>query len=145
MTPENQGGAHSARSRRACRACGAIPALSAEVESAALVLRTPAARLIASGDERPLCSKRLKRCWHRTRLSWTHAATSCAMHDVVSLASRPVLFALARVLAEAWPGDVSRDTLLARTFGARVADDLIVRDYESRSGGSARRFDRWLA
>jgi len=42
---------------------------------------------------------------------------------VVSLASRPVLFALARVLAEAWPGDVSRDTLLARTFGARVADE----------------------
>jgi hypothetical protein len=42
---------------------------------------------------------------------------------VVSLASRPVLFALARVLAEAWPGDVARDILLARTFGARVADE----------------------
>src|SRR5262249_35708865 len=42
---------------------------------------------------------------------------------VVSLARRPVLFALARVLGEAWPEDVPRDVLLARAFGARVADD----------------------
>jgi DNA-binding transcriptional ArsR family regulator len=42
---------------------------------------------------------------------------------VVSLATRPVLFALARALGEAWPGDVPRDTLVARAFGARLADD----------------------
>ncbi len=36
-----------------------------------------------------------------------------------SLARRPVLFALARALAEAWPGDVDRSTLIARAFGAR--------------------------
>ena len=42
---------------------------------------------------------------------------------VVSLASRPVLFALARALAEAWPEDVSRETLVARAFGARHADE----------------------
>jgi hypothetical protein len=42
---------------------------------------------------------------------------------VVSLATRPVLFALARALAEAWPGDVSRDGLLARVFGAKSADE----------------------
>jgi len=42
---------------------------------------------------------------------------------VVSLATRPVLFALARALAEAWPGDVARDTLVARAFGAKVADE----------------------
>ena len=36
---------------------------------------------------------------------------------VVSLARRPVLFALARALGEAWPGDVPRDTLVARAFG----------------------------
>src|SRR5947208_1077255 len=41
---------------------------------------------------------------------------------VVSLARRPVLFALARVLGEAWPGDVPRDTLVARAFGAKRAD-----------------------
>jgi DNA-binding winged helix-turn-helix (wHTH) protein len=42
---------------------------------------------------------------------------------VISLATRPVLFALARTLGEAWPGDVSRDQLLARAFGARLADE----------------------
>jgi hypothetical protein len=34
-----------------------------------------------------------------------------------------VLFALARSLAEAWPGDVSRDLLLARAFGAKFVDE----------------------
>ena len=42
---------------------------------------------------------------------------------VVSLASRPVLFELARALGEAWPDDVSRDVLLARAFGAKFTDD----------------------
>jgi hypothetical protein len=101
-----------------------IPALSAEVESAALVLKTPAARLIASGDERPLLLEEVEAllasnalvvdaCRHVVRRERT----------IVSLASRPVLFTLARALAEAWPGDVSRDVLLACAFGARVADE----------------------
>ena len=42
---------------------------------------------------------------------------------VISLATRPVLFALARSLAEAWPGDVSRSDLLARAFRAKHADE----------------------
>ena len=42
---------------------------------------------------------------------------------VVSLATRPVLFALARALAEAWPADVPRDTLVARAFRGKVADE----------------------
>ena len=42
---------------------------------------------------------------------------------VVSLVTRPVLFALARAMGEAWPGDVSRDQLLARAFGARFVDE----------------------
>jgi hypothetical protein len=42
---------------------------------------------------------------------------------MVSLARRPVLFALARALGEAWPGDVSRDALVARAFGSRHADE----------------------
>src|SRR4029077_1400253 len=46
-----------------------------------------------------------------------HAST------VVSLARRPVLFALARALGEAWPGDVARNVLLARAFGARFTDE----------------------
>ena len=52
------------------------------------------------------------------------AAMSCAHGGTtVSLAGRPVLFALARALAEAWPGDAARATLLARAFGARHADE----------------------
>ena len=43
--------------------------------------------------------------------------------ETVVLTRRPVLFALARALAEAWPGDVSRDALVARAFGAKRADE----------------------
>jgi DNA-binding transcriptional ArsR family regulator len=42
---------------------------------------------------------------------------------MVSLAKRPVLFALARALGEAWPGDVPRDTLVARAFGSKFTDE----------------------
>jgi hypothetical protein len=44
-------------------------------------------------------------------------------HAVLSLARRPVLFTLARALAEAWPADVPRDTLIARAFRAKHADE----------------------
>jgi hypothetical protein len=42
---------------------------------------------------------------------------------VVALARRPVLFALARTLAEAWPGDAARELLVARAFGGKEADE----------------------
>jgi DNA-binding transcriptional ArsR family regulator len=42
---------------------------------------------------------------------------------IVPLASRPVLFALARQLAEAWPNDVPRAQLVRRAFRARDADE----------------------
>ena len=42
---------------------------------------------------------------------------------MVSLATRPVLFALARALGEAWPGDVPRDALIARAFGSKFTDE----------------------
>ena len=101
-----------------------IPALTAEVESASRVLNTPAARLVARGEERLLlledveallASKALvvDACRHVVRDART----------VISLATRPVLFALARSLGEAWPGDVPRDLLLARAFGARFTDE----------------------
>jgi DNA-binding transcriptional ArsR family regulator len=112
-----------ARAERAARDAD-IPALTAEVESASLVLSTPAARLIARGEERHLrleeveallASKALvvDACRHVVRDAGT----------VISLARRPVLFALARALGEAWPGDVPRGTLLARAFRAKHADE----------------------
>ncbi|HEY0857386.1 MAG TPA: helix-turn-helix domain-containing protein, partial [Albitalea sp.] len=39
------------------------------------------------------------------------------------LARRPILFELARALAQAWPGDVERNTLIARAFRTRRPDD----------------------
>ena len=83
-----------------------------------------AARLIARGGERPLLLDEVEAllaseaivvdaCRHVVR----HAST------VVSLATRPVLFALARALGEAWPADIPRSVLLARAFRARHADD----------------------
>ncbi|MEO7337951.1 MAG: helix-turn-helix domain-containing protein, partial [Caldimonas sp.] len=39
------------------------------------------------------------------------------------LARRPVLFALARALAEAWPGDADRNALIASAFNARDPDE----------------------
>ena len=112
-----------ARAERAARAAG-IPALTAEVESALLVLHAPSARLIAGGEERLLRLEEVEAllassvlvvdaCRHVVR----HAGT------VVSLARRPVLFAVARALGEAWPGDVPRDLLVARAFGAKLADE----------------------
>jgi hypothetical protein len=95
-----------------------------EVESASLVLNTPAARLIASGEERLLLLEEVE----ALQASKALVVDACryVVRDVrtaVSLASRPVLFALARALGEAWPGDVPRDLLLARAFGAKLADE----------------------
>jgi hypothetical protein len=111
------------RARRAAHDAR-IPALTAEVESAYLVLNTPAARLIANGGERVLLLEEVEAllatkafvvdaCRHVVRRAST----------VVSLATRPVLFALARALGEAWPDDVPRDALVARAFGSKLADE----------------------
>jgi hypothetical protein len=101
-----------------------IPALTAEVESASLILNTPAARLIARGHERFLLLEDVEALLASEAL--VVDACRYAVRDadtVVSLARRPVLFALARVLGEAWPGDVPRDTLVTRAFRARHADE----------------------
>jgi hypothetical protein len=42
---------------------------------------------------------------------------------VVSFARRPVLFMLVRALAQAWPADVPRDTLIAQAFRTKHADE----------------------
>ncbi len=111
------------RAGRAAREAG-IPALMAEVESTSLVLDTPAARLIARGEERPLLLEEVEALLASKAL----VVDACRYvvrntGTVVSLARRPVLFTLARVLAEAWPADVSRGALLVRTFRAKHVDE----------------------
>jgi hypothetical protein len=111
------------RAERAAR-YARIPALTAEVESASLVLKTPAARLVASGEERLLLLEEVEALLASKAL----VVDACrhVVHEartVISLARRPVLFALARALGEAWSGDVPRDMLVARAFGAKLADE----------------------
>jgi len=112
-----------ARAERAARYAG-IPALTAEVESASLLLRTPAARLIANGEERFLRLEEVE----SLVASDAFVVDACRLvvrlgGRVISLARRPVLFALARALGESWPGDVARDRLVARAFGSKFVDE----------------------
>jgi len=112
-----------ARARRSARLAG-IPALTAEVENTSRVLNTPAARLLARGEERLLLLGEVE----ALLASQAFIVDACRLvvrddSTVVSLARRPVLFALARALGEAWPGDVPRDTLVARAFRLKLADD----------------------
>ena len=118
-----EAGAALHRADRAARQA-AIAALTAEVEAASAALRAPAARLVGRDHDRPLrldevesllASKALvvDACRNAVRRGST----------VVPLATRPVLFALARALGEAWPDDVPREELLVRAFGAKGVDD----------------------
>jgi hypothetical protein len=101
-----------------------IPALTAEVERASLVLDTPAARSISRGEERVLLLEDVE-----TLLGSGVLVVDACRHvirrrgTVISLATRPVLFVLARALAEAWPADVPRSTLLVRAFRAKHPDE----------------------
>ncbi|OKO76328.1 HTH domain-containing protein, partial [Bradyrhizobium sp. AS23.2] len=101
-----------------------IPALAAEVDSANLILDTPAARLIARGSEHPLLLGEVERLATSTALvmdTFHHIVRRRGV--VVSLGTRPVLFALARLLAQAWPADVSREALIGGAFQAKHVDE----------------------
>lgn len=100
------------------------PALTAEVEGAAQALRVPAARVIADGQERLVLLQEVE----ELLASGTLVIDACRnvvreQGRAVSLATRPVLSTLARVLGEAWPGEAPRDQLLVRAFRARDTDD----------------------
>jgi hypothetical protein len=111
---------------RAARAAdeARIPALIAEVERASAALNTPAARVITSSSQKVLRLDEVEALLSSKALV-VDACRRVVRHGAtaIPLASRPVLFALARALGEAWPDDVSRETLVARAFGARDADE----------------------
>jgi hypothetical protein len=112
-----------ARAQRAARFAD-IPALTAEVEAAALVLNAPAARQVAHGEERPLVLEEIETL-QSSGVLLVDACRYLVRDDskLVTLATRPVLFALARALGEAWPADVPRNTLIARAFRGKRADE----------------------
>ena len=101
-----------------------IPALAIEVSDATRILHEPAARLLAQGSERLVSLDEVETLLTSDVLvmdACRNVVRSGA--DIISLASRPVLFALARVLAEAAPADAPRALLLSRAFRARHADE----------------------
>ena len=108
-----------ARARIAAAQSGIAP-LCAEVERAERALELPAARLITEGEERPLVIGEVE-----TLLTSGHLIVDACRRAArangfeVRLARRPVLFALLRSLAEAWPSDASRELLCERAFRAR--------------------------
>jgi hypothetical protein len=112
-----------ARASEAAERAG-IPALLAEVAEARGALDRPAARRVRDGAE------------HALRLDEVEAlqASDALVLDAcrrglragaawLPLARRPILFVLARALAEAWPGDVDRDALIAQAFRTRAPDE----------------------
>lgn len=111
------------RAEAAAREAG-IPALVAEVEVAFQVLSAPAARTIGPQGERLLTLAEVERLFSTEGLVVDACRSSVRSPDtIVALATRPVLFTLARVLAEAWPRAAPRETLIRRAFGGREADE----------------------
>jgi hypothetical protein len=101
-----------------------VPALLAEVAEARAALDRPAARCRQAGQEQPLRLAEVE----ALLASGTLVVDACRRGLRAGgiwrpLARRPVLFALARALAEAWPGDVDRDALIARAFRTRRPDE----------------------
>ena len=122
-----------------------VPALLAEVDEALAAMQRPAARRLlpgdGDGDGGGVAREQLLRlddvaallasdvlvvdaCRHRLGSGWVGAQEgSGAAPTWLSLARRPILFALAYDLAQAWPGDAERDALIASAFRARHPDE----------------------
>ena len=101
-----------------------VPALLSEVIEAHTALYRPAARRLSAGGEQALRLAEVA----SLLASGALVVDGCrrglrAGGQWRSLARRPVLFALARMLAEAWPGDVNRESLIAGAFRTKRPDD----------------------
>ncbi|WP_193187566.1 helix-turn-helix domain-containing protein [Nisaea sediminum] len=111
------------QARRTANSAG-IPALLAEVGHAEQAFAAPAARIITGGTNRLAGLEEVEALIASDMLlvDTCRDAIRSGRHKV-RLAGRPVLFALARALAEAWPDEVTREQLLACAFGAKHADE----------------------
>ncbi len=97
-----------------------VPALLAEVAEARAALERPAARRLAEGREQTLHLQEVAVLFDSGALVVDACSRGLRCGAAWRpLAQRPVLFALARALAEAWPGEVDRRVLISRAFGTR--------------------------
>jgi hypothetical protein len=102
-----------------------IPGLLAEVEGAQLVLDTPVAYLRDHGEERPVGLEQIEERLADGVLIVDGCTRSLRNVDtVISLAAKPVLFALAQTLGEAWPEGASREGLIKSAFELDLEDEL---------------------
>ena len=119
------GAAQAARARAQEAADRArVPALLAEVADVRAALERPAARRLGPGGEQALRLDEVA----ALRASGALVVDACrrgmsAGAAWLPLARRPVLFALACALAQAWPGDVERAALIAYAFRTRRPDE----------------------
>jgi hypothetical protein len=101
-----------------------VPALQAEVDEARAAFDRPAARRLVGGHEQALRLSEVAAHLASDALVLDACRRGLRARDVwLPLARRPVLFVLARVLAEAWPGDVEREALIACAFRTRRPDE----------------------
>ncbi len=113
-------------SAREAAAEAGITALQMEVAGARAKLDQPAARCLGGGADQLLRIDQVQQLLESGAL----IVDGCRRGVLAgagwqSLARRPVLFELACVLAEAWPGDVDRDVLISRAFGMRHSDETL--------------------
>ncbi|WP_341679153.1 hypothetical protein [Niveibacterium sp. SC-1] len=101
-----------------------VAALIAEVRDAHALLDRTAARRLHGGHEEPLRLEEVE-----ALLASGVLVVDACRHGLkadgvwVPLARRPVLFGLLRALAEAWPGEVARQRLIAQVFRIRTPDE----------------------
>ena len=94
-----------------------VPALQAEVQEARAAFDRPAGRRRAAGHEQPLRLDEVASLLASDVLVLDACRRGLRASDAwLSLARRPILFTLARALAEAWPGDIEREALIAHAF-----------------------------
>lgn len=102
----------------------AVPALAAEVHDARAMLDRIAARRVDAAGERALRLDEVEALQASGALVLDACRRGLRAGDAwLPLARRPILFALARSLAGAWPQDVERHALIATVFRTRHPDE----------------------
>lgn len=101
-----------------------VPALLAEVAEARAALDRPAARRVSAGGEQALRLQEVAELLASDALVVDACRRGLGIGGTWQpLARRPVLFALALALAQAWPGDADREALIADAFRTRHPDE----------------------
>jgi len=101
-----------------------VPALLAEVAEARAAFERPAARRLFAGGEQALRLDEVAALLASNALVVDACRRGLGAGDAwLPLARRPILFTLARTLAEAWPADVDREALIASAFRTHRPDE----------------------